>query len=80
MYKRQVDGLDAEIAERGRGFLSAQVLKFEIGVIKTVHEEVDQVRADRLGAFLFQQLCPVSYTHLDVYKRQGMPTAIQTIL
>ena len=59
MYKRQV--------EDGRG-LHGQALEFRLAAVAEERAE-DDAHA-RLAQLTGDQVAPVSYTHLDVYKRQ----------
>ena len=46
-----------------------------VGNFKTMTSELSRAASDfRLGIFL-NSIIPVSYTHLDVYKRQHLPCA-----
>ena len=61
--------------QAGRGLLGADVLSFRRLAHRILAEkgEKDLVVLDEVGkSMLLYRLVPVSYTHLDVYKRQSL--------
>ena len=66
-----------EYKKRLKSYVKIEIIEiadegFRANITPALQKEIKQKEAQRLMKQLKQDTMPVSYTHLDVYKRQGL--------
>ena len=78
MYKRQLLA-ESPVSLECRVFDINELGSHVMFLADIVAVDVDESLVDREGRLMIERAGPVSYTHLDVYKRQIFRTAVRQV-